>query len=319
MSQTSGFFESIVDETGEYDRVYYASQFAKYFSRFVGNGVFADPTDQLKVEALGSGNMSVLVKKGMAFINGYWFEVDANETITLGNSSTDYARWDAIVVRCDMSERTIQLAVKQGNYDESPTKPAIVQNDETYELCLAYIYVEKEAIEVYAKDITDTRPNESVCGFVAALIEQLQTSALFAQYQGIFDSWFTALKAEVRDIVNVVSEDPEGALAGFNLVFDAWFDTIKDQIGEEPATNLQLQIDKWNAKLVQYTNGFIGSNTTFNDDETITSTYNDGATVYTKFNTDGSVTEKLTTVDKLVFTKITTFSADGKSVASVIS
>lgn len=311
MGQTSGFFESVVDETGEYDRIYYASQFAKYFSRFVGNGVFADPTDQLKVEALGSGNMSVLVKKGMAFINGYWYELDANETITLTNSGTDYPRWDAIVLRCDMSDRVIQLAVKQGNYDESPTKPSIVQNDETYELCLAYVYVAKEAVEIYAQDITDTRSDESVCGFVAALIEQLQTSELFAQYQAIFEAWFTDIKTQVRDIVNAVGGNPEGALAGFNLVFDAWFDTIKKKVGEEPATRLQLQIDELTTKVMMYFNGFMSKRTVFNPDGSITATFNDGTTIVTVFNDDGSIADTLTTSDGLRFVKTTTFNADG--------
>ena len=311
MGQTSGFFESVVDETGEYDRIYYASQFAKYFSRFVGNGVFADPTDQLKVEALGSGNMSVLVKKGMAFINGYWYELDTNETITLTNASTEYPRWDAIVLRCDMSDRVIQLAVKQGNYDASPTKPSIVQNDETYELCLAYVYVEKEAVEIYTQDITDTRADESICGFVAALIEQLKTSELFAQYQAIFEAWFTDVKTQVRNIVNAVGGDPEGALAGFNLVFDAWFDTIKEKVGEEPATRLQLQIDELTTKVMMYFNGFMSKRTVFNPDGSITATFNDGATIVTVFNDDGSIVATLATSDGLRFVKTTTFTADG--------
>lgn len=316
MSYKSGFFEAVVDESGEYDRVYYAQQFADYFNKFIGNGVFANPVDQLKVEALGTNTMSVLVKKGTAFINGYWFTVDTNEEVTLVNASNLYPRWDAIVARCDMSERKIELFVKKGSYDDNPVKPAIVQTSEVYELCLAYIYVGVNAVTITAANIEDTRSDESICGFVAALIQQLDTAELFTQFTAMFKDWFNNTKAEVRNIVNAISSDPEGALAGFNTVFDAWFDTIKKKISDEPATNLQLQIDEISKKFIMYRSGFYGCETTFNSDGSITDDYEDGAIITTTFNSDGSITEKLTTVDKLNFTKTTTFT-DTKAISTI--
>lgn len=317
MGYKSGFFEAVVDEAGEYDRVYYAQQFADYFNKFIGNGVFANPVDQLKVEALGTNTMSVLVKKGTAFINGYWFTVETNEEVTITNASSLYPRWDAVVARCDMSERKIELFVKKGSYDDNPNKPDIVQTSEVYELCLAYIYVDTNAVTITAENIEDTRSDESICGFVAALVQQLDTAELFTQFTAIFKNWFNKTKEEVRNIVNAVSSDPNGALAGFNLVFDAWFDKIKNKIKDEPATNLQLQIDEVNKKIAMYNSGFYGCETTFNEDGSIIENYEDGTIISTVFNDDGSIVQKLTTVDKLNFTKTTTFNSDGSITETV--
>lgn len=77
----SGFFNSTItgyDEQGQpiFDRAEDASFFAKYFSQFVGNGVFALPADGLMVQA--EEGMAVTVKAGTCFINGYmgWLEQD---------------------------------------------------------------------------------------------------------------------------------------------------------------------------------------------------------------------------------------------------
>ena len=81
MAQTSGFFNSRLDSQGNFDRVYLAEQFASYFSNFIGNGVFAHLLDKFVVTA-GTG-LSVNVGTGKAFCKGYWFESDANETLSI--------------------------------------------------------------------------------------------------------------------------------------------------------------------------------------------------------------------------------------------
>lgn len=284
MAQTSGFFESVIDETGNYDRVYYANQFAQYFATFISNGVFAEPTNQLKVEALGAGDISVMVRKGMAFINGYWFKLDTNMTVKLSTPSGNYSRWDAIVVRCSMANRTITIEVKEGEYDDNPAKPSITKTDETVELCLAYIFVEKGTVEIYAEDITDTRSDETLCGFVASLVQQLTTGQLFDQYTAIFDKWFNE---------------------------------VKGKMGDDPATSLQEQIYEIEQQALLYYNGFVAKTTVFGDDGSITETSSSGDVKLTTFNDDGSITETLTTTAGMKFTKVTTFNTDGSITETV--
>ena len=62
--------------------------------------------------------------------------------------------------------------------------------------------------------------------------------------------------------------------------------------------------------------GFIGTNTVFNSDGSITETNEKGETLTTTFNDDGTITE--TFVGEKTITKTTTFNADG-SITEVIS
>lgn len=55
------------------------------------------------------------------------------------------------------------------------------------------------AAEITQADITDTRPDETVCGFVKGVIEQISTKNLFAQYQAAFDAWFKNLTTELDE------------------------------------------------------------------------------------------------------------------------
>ena len=79
MAETSGFFNAEMvegDGSTTYDRIYYADQFAYYFSKFISNGVYINPATQLKVTSKGELKLNVAV--GDAFINGYWYK---NETL----------------------------------------------------------------------------------------------------------------------------------------------------------------------------------------------------------------------------------------------
>ena len=46
MEKCSFFNAELVD--GEYDRIYLAEDYARYFSSFIGNGVFPNPSTNLK-------------------------------------------------------------------------------------------------------------------------------------------------------------------------------------------------------------------------------------------------------------------------------
>lgn len=71
--EKSSFFNAIIDQNGTPDRVYLAEDFAKYFSTFIGNGVFPNPANQLQVVAVDN-NMQIRIKAGFAWINGYMYQ-----------------------------------------------------------------------------------------------------------------------------------------------------------------------------------------------------------------------------------------------------
>lgn len=71
--ERSSFFNAVIDQNGIPDRSYLAEDFARYFSTFIGNGVFPNPANQLQVVAVDD-NMQIRIKAGFAWINGYMYE-----------------------------------------------------------------------------------------------------------------------------------------------------------------------------------------------------------------------------------------------------
>lgn len=198
MAETSGFFDAVYDETlKDYDLKYLAAQFAEYFSLFVGNGVFASPTNQLKVSA-SEESLAVIVSSGWAFIGGYWYHNNADLSLSVPSNLTSQIRTDSVRCRYTVSDRSVKMKYVTG--DVTP-----VRNTEVYDLIIAQVIVQPVSSSILNSDITDTRMNESVCGFVKGLLEVETTEDLFAQYNAAFENWFNDIKGQL-------SEDAAGNL-----------------------------------------------------------------------------------------------------------
>ena len=188
--ESSGFFDAtLVDET--YDRVYAAAQFAGYFACFIGNGVFLGQGQALQVTVTTPATLAVNLLPGRAWINGYWYSVDSTMQLTLELSDAINPRIDTIILRHDTSARKITAEVITGTPSASPTAPALVRNADYYDLKLAEIRVNAGAITISPSMITDTRPNSEVCGWVSGLIDQVDTTALFTQFQAALNDFIT--------------------------------------------------------------------------------------------------------------------------------
>lgn len=198
MAQTSGFFESRWDETivnpetgelGDWDIKYYYDQFANYFAKFFGSGVYYNPDNSLKVVA--NGGMSVLVKAGWGFINGYWFHLDTDISLTVPSNSTAYTRTDSVLLRWSLSNRNITLVY--ANDTVTPTR-----SDSIYDLILANVEVASGIAAITGDKITDKRADQTVCGIVRGLeSDSIDTETLFAQYDAIFNEWFDGIKDQL--------------------------------------------------------------------------------------------------------------------------
>ena len=76
MAEKSSFFTSLNG-----DRKYKSSDFAEYFSTFIGNGVFPNPSTNLLVTA--NGDMTINLSPGFAWINGYMYHNTDNLTLSI--------------------------------------------------------------------------------------------------------------------------------------------------------------------------------------------------------------------------------------------
>lgn len=197
MAVTYGFFNSI-----NQDRVYNADQMSLYFEGLVSDGVYESVGGALQVTA--GGGMTVNVQTGRAIIKSKWVKNDAVYSLTLNPAHVTLNRYSAVVIRLNYSTRTISIAIKDGTPASSPTKPNMRNDSTIVDLCLAYIYVGAGVTSISQSNITDMRAS-NLCGWVTGLIEQVDTSQLFLQWQTAyeefyqsFQSWFDTLTKQLQ-------------------------------------------------------------------------------------------------------------------------
>ena len=254
MAETSGFFNAeMIEDDGSttYDRIYYADQFAYYFSKFISNGVYIDPATQLKVTSKGELKLNVAV--GDAFINGYWYKNDENLELQLAQANGSLPRIDRIVLRWDSLTRCINIAILQGNPAATPSAKNLTRNADTWELGLADVYVERGVLSISDANITDLRPDRTYCGYVAGVVNQIDTTNLFAQFTDAFEQYyekqvttsdkFSSDLAKRYNDYAVLAETNFGKwMTDTKGDFDTWYETIQAMLSDEEAVKLANQI-----------------------------------------------------------------------------
>ena len=206
MSMKSGFHNSING-----DRKYNAEDMNRPYKDIVSNGVFPNPSNHLQVFA--SSGMTVSVSTGGGLFGNGWAYNDAPVLLTLDQAEATLSRIDAIIVKRDDSEavRDTILEIKKGTPSQNPVRPTMVHNDYVDEYCLATILITPGTAIITDSMITDTRPDTTVCGFVTGLIEQVDTSTLFNQWQSAYKEQYDKFMDEFvvwwEGIVDVLSDD----------------------------------------------------------------------------------------------------------------
>lgn len=213
MAEYSGFFDAnIVNH--EYDRVYLAEHFAKYFSNLVGNGVFGGKSNELIVLQKEQPDMSVRVLSGYGYINGYFYENDDELSLPIDVADGVLSRIDAIVLRLSKVNREIRLTVKKGVAASIPVAPSVVRNDDFYELQLAQIYVRAGTSSIIQSNITDKRLDSNVCGFVVAAIDHLDTEDFGLQLEAWMEEFKLDSIAEVENLMKQLQDIVDGGDIG---------------------------------------------------------------------------------------------------------
>ena len=202
----------LVWNSENHDRLYNADSFDEWLRKFFTTGVF---NGEMQVEPAGS--MVVTVNTGYANLNGKVRFFDTATNFTLNPAGGTYPRIDTIVVERNDTDREITLKYVQGNYSgDTPRATAPVRTANIYQIVLAQIYVGVGATEITQANITDTRANSALCGWVVGTVDEVDVSQMTAQVQADFM---------------------------------AWYESMKDQLSEDAAGHLQLEIDDINDSL----------------------------------------------------------------------
>ncbi len=188
-----GFFDS----SGEDIRSYSSVDMATAFHALASNGV-ANIGTNLAVTAEGS-TMRILVGYGTAMIEGFYYQLRDDGGVLQAFTHTteaELSRIDRIVLRLDLTARTIALAKLIGTAAATPEVPVLTRNEETYEISLAQVLIRAAAEELLESDITDERENDDVCGLIAP--EALRRSTIT---QMIDDAIDLALEEDITDVL----------------------------------------------------------------------------------------------------------------------
>lgn len=255
--EKSSFFNSVSG-----DRIYKAEEWAEYFASFIGNGVFPVPSSSLQI--VSGTNMVVRAKAGKAWLNGYFYQNTSDLSITLPTADGVLKRIDRIVVRWNLTERKISVAVKSSAPSASPSAPTLQRDADAYEICLADVLVSAGVTSVSQANITDCRLDTSLCGFVAGVVDQIDTDAFNAQ----LEAWFTDYKdlslTEYNDLVSymaslkLLGDQQYNALQAYMNTFktnsendfNAWFASLKNVLDKDTAGHLLNLIQNNTARIV---------------------------------------------------------------------
>ena len=197
------FFDAI--KSGEtYDRTYDSEDFCSWLDRIVGNGVFPNPSTSLQVKA--DSGMQVLIQAGQGWIKGHKLFNTADVPVQIDPANALLDRYDRIVFYCDWTLREMGFATLTGTPAATPLVPDLTRTATRYEMSLAVISVRKQTTVITNANITDTRADTEVCGWVTGLIEQVDTSTLFQQWQYAYSSYFDEIVSQVNDFVQTLTD-----------------------------------------------------------------------------------------------------------------
>lgn len=188
MAISYGFFNSVNG-----DRTYNADQISEYFDGLVSNGVYESIGGALQVMAVSGGGMTVQVQTGRGLINCKWLNNNSVLTLQITAAHAVLNRYTAVVLRLDIVNRLMTITTKDGTPATNPVKPTMQNDASMVELCLAYIYVGAGVGSISQANITDMR-GSNLCGWVTGLIQQVDTSTLFLQYQTAYENMLSTME-----------------------------------------------------------------------------------------------------------------------------
>lgn len=218
------FFDADLVE-GKYDREYTAGDFTKYLNKIVGSGVFPNPSTNLQVKA-GQG-MRVIVQAGEAFIDGHKIVLEEDMVLNISEADVTLDRKDRIIIRVDIQNREPNIIAKNGPLSSQPVPPEIVRDKNYLEYSLAVLNISHGTNKITNDLIEDTRGYSDVCGWVQGLIEQVDTTTLFKQWQTALQMFYEESESKFNKFYAEAEQR-----------FNEWFNNVQENL--LPIAPLQL-------------------------------------------------------------------------------
>lgn len=226
MALSYGFFNSL-----DGDRKYDAKQMAQIFDGILNDGVFQSIGEYFATKP-GTG-LQVKVGSGRAWFNSTWTLSDADIPLSLAVADVTLGRYDAVVLEVDHSQavRANSIKVLTGTPGTNPVKPALTNSEDVHQHPLAYVYVGPGVTSITAANI-QVVVGTSACPFVTGILETADIDALFAQWDGQFNTWFANVQAQLSgDIATNLQRQIDDVLKpATKTLFGLGADAIPDDV-----------------------------------------------------------------------------------------
>ena len=204
MAFSYGFFNA-----KNLDRVYTAEDFTSYLSSLICNGILDTYGDTFSVTA--SGNLSVVIGTGKAWISGHYFINDMAYTLDLRQYVDEsLSRYVTIGISCDVSDsvRACKMEVKSGTAATSPSVPAFENTDTKTYLTLASVRLNGGITSISQSNIKDYRSDESKCGYVKCILGKCKVSEILSALDS-YNKTVTELNNRVAEFQERLAEVEE--------------------------------------------------------------------------------------------------------------
>lgn len=217
----SGFYDSV-----NQDRLYSAEDMNQPYRRLVSNGVFATQagTPSTDFQCVAASGLYVTLKAGQAIIGDKWFSMPADLSVAIEPNSVGLDRKDSIIARVDTRSQAREgsIVYRTGTPASRPEAPSLDTTSGVYEFRLANVTVYTSATTITQAEIEDCRGSQD-CPWVTSLVDQVDTSLLFAQWQSAYSQYY----AEAQSAFNNWLDEQQ----------QAWEDLL-EQVGSDlSATN----------------------------------------------------------------------------------
>ena len=240
-----GFFDAING-----DRRYNSKNFSDYFDGIISDGIFASVGKAFNVSADGTG-LFVNVDTGRAkILNRYVLNTSILQVDISAPDTSNY-RYDAVIVRISLDDRTGYIEVLTGTPSTDPQKPTPSNTETKKAYVLAYVKVPPQATAIAPENVENNRGAEN-CPWVAGIVDtsniiaqheqsltqtRLQIDELVHNTQNELSQMKTdtqtdlnEMESELRSTIAATVGNVVGELNDEKAAFQTWFDGVQEQI-----------------------------------------------------------------------------------------
>ena len=245
------------DSTPEDERLLLAADWARFIASCVTNGI-RNGGDCLRVTSENTG-MTVRVDNGIACIMGYIMQLETNHDgryfpVTIPEAHPQQPRIDRLVLRLDrrIQTRNIRPVISIGVAGQSPEPPPLVRTNDIWELSLAQIRVNANAVNITDANITDERFDTELCGLMNSILGldpsvwQEQFDAFMGQLDVDNDEFVKRSELMLEELKALFTDEFDRTKNNINVFFKDIEDIWREWFGKttaEPGIFLQRNFD----------------------------------------------------------------------------